>query len=342
MLPAVTRSDRVTRVAVFGAGAMGTAFAMHLARRGNETVLWASPFDERVLPSLRSVRRHPALPETLPPSLRVLGPDALADAGRGVEVGVIGAHSAGARTLTRTVVEGCGAPPLLVGVAKGLEPGTAKRMSEVYREECGHDRVVSVGGPCLAPELAAGLPTAAVFGAPERETAERAAQAFRSPELAVVVTDDLTGLEYCTVAKNVAAIGLGLLDGLGKTANRSYANAKAALFTQAFLEMEALVVALGGRAETVRGLAGVGDTLVTSLGGRNRLFGEAVGEGMDPRAALEAMASRGLTVEGWDSARDIGLLARRAGTDVPFFTQVHRILFEGAPPESVFDCLPRH
>jgi glycerol-3-phosphate dehydrogenase (NAD(P)+) len=329
----------VARVTVFGAGAMGTAFAMHLARRGHDTVLWGSPFDERVLPSLLEAGRHPALPEALPPSLRVLGPDRLAEAGRGMELGVVGAHSAGARTLTRMVVEACGPPPLLVGVAKGLEPDTGKRMSQVYGEACGHDRVVSVGGPCLAPEVAEGLPTVAVFGAAERETAERAAELFRSPELGVVATDDLPGLEYCTVAKNAAAIGVGLVDGLARVRSRSYSNARAALFVQAFREMEALVVALGGRAETVRGLAGVGDTLVTSFGGRNRLFGEAVGEGMEPRAALESMQARGLTVEGWDATREVVALARRAQVEVPFFAQVHRVLFEGAPPDSLFGCL---
>ena len=155
----------MARVTVFGAGAMGTALAMHLARVGQETILWASEFDAGVISALSENRRHPSLPEHLPDSLRVLGPDSLRDAAKDIDIAVMGAHSGGARTLARIVMEGCDRLPIVVGVAKGLEPETRKRMSEVYAEEVGHDRVISVGGPALAPEVAQGLPTASVFAA---------------------------------------------------------------------------------------------------------------------------------------------------------------------------------
>ena len=120
-----------------------------------------------------------------------------------------------------------------------------------------------------------------------------------------------------------------------------YRNAKAALFTQAFHELTALVEALGGRPETVMGLAGLGDTLVTSLGGRNRLFGEVVGEGTEPQVALDHLAAEGMTVEGWESAEDIGRIARENAhvREMPYLDQVHRILFEGAPAASLLDVL---
>ena len=167
------------------------------------------------------------------------------------------------------------------------------------------------------------------------------AEAFRAPHFHVDVTDDVAGVEYCTVAKNVAAIGMGIVDGLGRVRGQAYRNAKAALFTQAFQEMRALVEGLGGREETVMGLAGLGDTLVTSLGGRNRLFGELVGEGTEPRVALDHLASEGMTVEGWESAEDIGRLAREHAHigELPYLDQVHRILFEGAPAGSVLEVL---
>src|SRR5437660_932778 len=116
--------------------------------------------------------------------------------------------------------------------------------------------------------------------------AESGAVLFRSEALRGSVTDDVIGLEYCTVTKNVAAIGLGILDGLGKEAGFAYRNARAALFAQAVAELGELIVALGGRPETITGLAGLGDTLVTSLGGRNRLYGEL--ESAD-QAAVGAM-----------------------------------------------------
>jgi len=329
------------RLTVFGAGAMGTAIAMHLARAGNETTLWASPYDERILPALRDERQHPGLPEHLPDALTIMGPDQLSAAARDIDIAVMGAHSGGARTLARIVMEDVAQLPTVVGVAKGLEPETGKRMSEVYTEEVGHGHVVSMGGPALAPEVAQGLPTAAVLAASERSTAEQAAEAFRAGSFRVHTTEDVVGVEYCTVAKNVAAIGMGIIDGLAKVSGREYSNAKAALFTQAYEELSELVEALGGRAETARGLAGLGDTLVTSLGGRNRLFGELVGEGTEPRKALDELNARGMTVEGWESARDVGRLTRETAHlgELPYFDQVHRILFDGAPADSLLGCM---
>lgn len=329
----------MARVTVFGAGAMGTAIAMHLARCGNETTLWASPFDEAVFSKLKDERRHPSLPVPLPESLGVVGSGQLDAAAEGVDLAVMGAHSGGARTLARIVTDTKAHLPIVVGIAKGLETETLKRMSEVYSEEIGHERVVSMGGPCLAGEIAQELPTAAVFASDVHATAEKAAGLFRSKAFHVSVTDDLVGLEYCTVGKNVAAIGMGILDGMGKVSGLNYSNAKAALFTHAFHELIALVVGLGGRAETVGGLAGLGDTLVTSLGGRNRLFGELLGEGADPREALEDLIRRGMTVEGVDSARDIRVLAGRAGLRLPFFDLIHRIVFEGEQATDVMDYL---
>lgn len=329
----------MARITVFGAGAMGAAVAMHLARRGHETVLWASEFDRSVLPSLTDERKHPGLPDHFPESLTVLGPEELDPAAKDIDIAVMGAHSGGARTLARVVMEGCGSLPLVLGVAKGLEPETHKRMSEVYAEEVGHDHVVSMGGPCLAPEIAQGLPTAAVFAATSIGAAQEAGEAFRSATFHVGVTDDVPGLEYCTVAKNVAAIGMGIVDGLAKVTGAQYRNAVAALFAQAFGELVGLVEALGGRRETAAGLAGLGDTLVTSLGGRNRLYGELVGQGFEPAAALEDLVRRGMTVEGVEATADVHRLAAERRLRLPYLEQVHAILFGGAPPDSLLECL---
>jgi glycerol-3-phosphate dehydrogenase (NAD(P)+) len=326
----------MARITVFGSGAMGTAVAMHLSRAGNDTVLWASEFDRGVLPALTGERRHPALPEHLPQALRVLGPDDLLAAGEGLDIAVMGAHSGGARTLARVVSEAYPHMPMVVGLAKGLEHTTGKRMSEVYAEEVGHDHVVAMGGPALAPEIAQGLPTAAVLASAHVDGAETAADAFRSPDFHVVVTTDVAGVEYATVAKNVTAIGMGLL---GKVSNLAYRNAKAALFTQAVDELVTLITELGGRRETAFGLAGLGDALVTSLGGRNRLYGELIGEGADPDHTLKDLVSQGLTVEGVESSKEVRRLTSHLGLDLPLHAQVHRILFEAAPARSILECL---
>lgn len=330
----------MARITVYGAGAMGTAFAIHAARAGNETILWASEYDARVLPALRDERKHPALPEHLPESLRVAGPDELGEVSENPDFAVMGAHSGGARTLAQIVMADVGEDPAVISLAKGLEPETGKRMSEVYAEEVGHGRVISVGGPCLAGELAEGLPCAVVYAGASRSFAESARDALQTKDYRVHCTDDLVGVEYCTVLKNVAAIGLGILDGLAKASGeREYRNAKSALFAQAVEEQVRLVGALGGRAETVMGLAGLGDTLVTSLGGRNRMYGELIGEGTDPKEALDGMVRRGMTVEGVDSAKDADRLTREAGVEVPFHQNVQRILFEGADASTILECL---
>ena len=338
MLPPLGYPAPVAKVTVFGAGAMGTAMAMHLARAGNQTTLWASEHDRSILPFMLEDRRHPSLPEHLPDSLTVLGPQHLEEAARDVEIALMGAHSGGARTLARMVTANR-TFPLVVGIAKGLEPGSRKRVSEIYSEEVGHDRVVAIGGPCLAPELAQGLPSATVFASTDPEAAEGAANAFRTRQFQAEVSDDLVGVEYCMVAKNIAAMGLGILDGMGKGIGFEYRNAKAALFSRAFAELQLLVVALGGRAETVAGLAGLGDALVTALGGRNRLYGELLGEGVVPAVALKELERRGMTVEGVDSARDVAALAAEHGLDLPFFALIARVVFEGAPAASVLDAI---
>lgn len=329
----------VARVTVFGAGAMGTAFAIHAARLGQPTVLWANPYDERVLSALRSQGKHPLLREHLPAAVEVLGPDELARAADGCEIAVLGANSHGARSLAGMVRDALGEPRSVVSVAKGLEPETHARISTVYGEVLGRTDVVAIGGPCLAAELADGDPTAAVWAAADLAAAEAAGSPFESPAYQLTYTDDVAGVEYCSMVKNVAAIGLGFLDGIGKPTGEDFKNAKAALFTKAAHELSELVEACGGRTETALGLAGVGDALVTSLGGRNRLYGELVGAGNPPEATLAEMEDRGMTVEGVDSTRDVHRLAGERELDLPYHLAIYRVLFEGADPRHVLEVL---
>jgi len=212
-------------------------------------------------------------------------------------------------------------------------------MTLVSGAACAQADVIAVGGPCLASELAEGLPTAAVWAAATEPLARRTAEPFSSATYQIHTTDDVVGVELCSMMKNVAAIGLGMLDGLGRSTSEDFKNAKAALFTKAAHELAALVVAHGGRADTAGGLAGLGDQLVTSLGGRNRLYGELVGEGGDPPLTLKELESRGLTVEGVDSTRDVRRLAEEAGLDLPYHLAIHRVLFEGADPRHVMEVL---
>src|SRR3990172_842841 len=149
----------------------------------------------------------------------------------------------------------------------------------------------------------------------------------------------MVGVELCAMMKNVAAIGLGMLDGIGKPTGDDFKNAKAALFTKAAHEIVDLVSACGGRAETAFGLAGIGDQLVTSLGGRNRLYGELVGAGERPDETLRDLEARGMTVEGVDSTRDVARLAQEHRLDLPYHAAIHRVLSEGADPRDILEVL---
>ena len=329
----------MSRITIFGAGAAGTALAIHLARKGEPTALWASRYDEAVLPHLEKERTHPALPERLPPELEVHGPDGLFEAAADVRIAIMGAHSGGARSLARMVGDVLSENAAIVSIAKGLEPDTGKRMSVVYGEALPGRAIVALSGPSLAPELAEGLPTAVVVACEEAGEAGRVAAALRSPSFLVDESEDVAGVEVCGTAKNVAAIGAGVLEGLAQHQQRDMKNARAALFTRALHEIGELAGAAGGQRETAFGLAGAGDLLVTSLGGRNRMYGEAIGMGAEPRQTLEEMTKRGMTVEGADSARDVHTMATELGLGLPVHEAVYRVVHEAAPPTSILEAL---
>jgi glycerol-3-phosphate dehydrogenase (NAD(P)+) len=329
----------VPPVTVFGAGAMGTALAIHLARKGERVTLWASEFDTRVLPSLVELRHHPALPERLPREVRVLGPDDLDRAGAAAAAAAPAANSAGARSLARMIARSLDRTEAVISVAKGLEPETRLRISEVYAEELGGPPVVAVGGPALAAEVSEGLPTVAVFAGPEPAALSLTSEIFSSSRYLVERTDDILGVELCATAKNVGAIALGILEGLGIQSEQGYKNARAAMFSRALDEMADLVDTYGGWRATALGMAGAGDLLVTSLGGRNRQYGEMIGAGADPRHALDDMEARGVTVEGAASSSDVQALAEEKGLELPVHRAVHRVLHEGFPPTSILEAL---
>jgi glycerol-3-phosphate dehydrogenase (NAD(P)+) len=329
----------MARLTVFGAGAMGTALAMHASRAGVDAALWANPYDDRALEAIRTDGRHHALPEHVPSTLGVHGPDELELAAKDVEIAVLAATSDTARSLMGMVREAAGEARFVVSLAKGVETASGLRISEVCAEELPGPAFVTVAGPCLASELAAGAPSSAVWASPDVDDARSAGSPLVTKAYQLAFTDDVAGVEYCSAAKNVAAIGMGILDGLEKLSGESFRNAKAALFTMAIDEVCDLVQALGGRRETAVGLAGVGDILVTGTGGRNRLYGELIGEGQDPTAAREHLEARGMTVEGAASAGDVRRLAEGHGLDLPYHTAVYRIVFEREDPRGILDTL---
>lgn len=207
-----------------------------------------------------------------------------------------------------------------LNVAKGLETASRLRPSEILRDTAGDRRIATLSGPSIAAELARRLPAVFVVASDDRDFTEECRGLCVSPWTRVYASDDLLGVELAGAVKNVVAIAAGMIDGLGLGNN-----AKSALLARGLAEIARLGVALGARAETFFGVAGVGDLATTCFSpeGRNRTFGELVGSGRTPEEVLAMMSS---VVEGVATAAAVGDWARRTGVDMPISTAVERIL----------------
>jgi len=168
---------------------------------------------------------------------------------------------------------------VVVGLARGLENGTGKRMSQVYAESTVHkpEHYVALSGPCVAAELALGKPTASVLAGQHPSCLQKAAQALSTPSFRLEITEDLAGVEWCGILKNIYAVGMGFLDGL----NPGSVNSKAAFLKMSFDEMKRVALKLGSREATLEGLAGLGDLITTSFtpDSHNRRLGEMLALG---------------------------------------------------------------
>lgn len=305
------------KIAVLGAGAWGTAMALNLARR-HAVALWAR--DARQCEAMRAARENAKyLPNhAFPPGLEVVSeiPAALEGAG----LALVAVTTAALReTLERLKSAGCRSP--VVWLCKGFEPGRAKLPHEVCAEVLGEDADAgALSGPSFAEEVARGLPAALTLASRRAEFAQDAALALHSPTFRVYTSDDVTGVEVAGAAKNVMAIAAGICDGLGYGGN-----ARAALITRGLAEVTRLGVALGGRAETFMGLAGVGDLILTCTGdlSRNRRVGLKLAEG---RALDSILAELGHVAEGVNTAREIERIAISAEVAMPITRAVCRVL----------------
>ena len=329
-------------VTILGAGAMGSALAAPAVAAGNRVRLWGTWLDGEVLAELRAGRPHPRTGVPVDPRVALYDAGALAAALRGGDLVAVAISSEGVLEVVRRAAAALapGMPLLLCTKGFGRRPdGRVDLLPPLVTAALGGPLaaacpVVAVGGPCKANEVAAGRPTAAVFAGEHGETTARAARTLATAAYRVQCTDDLLGVEAAAATKNVYAIAVGVCHGLAEAGGQPWHDLAAATFTQAVTEMRRLAAAVGGREETVVGLAGVGDLEVTSLSGRNRALGTRVGRGEPPGEALAAMAAAGQTVEGAPAARLalelVTSLGRGQPAGLPLLAAVDRIL-DGAP-----------
>jgi glycerol-3-phosphate dehydrogenase (NAD(P)+) len=313
----------VTRAAVVGGGAWGTAIADLLARNGHPTTMWAREAD--VVDDVNAAHRNSRFlaGADLHPTLRATA--SLDECVSEAEL-VIYAPPSHALRAVAAAAAGSIAPGATLAVAtKGIERETLLIMTDVVASEVAGHAVVALSGPSFAAEVAARQPTAIVAASTDRVAARRAQQALSSADFRVYTNDDVIGVELGGALKNVVAVGTGIVEGLGL----GY-NSRAALITRGLAEIARLGAALGAKPATFAGLAGVGDLVLTCTGAlsRNRSAGVEIGKG---RSLEQVLADRETVAEGVVNTESAYALAERAGVEMPIVRAVRRILFEGAP-----------
>ncbi|WP_424211589.1 NAD(P)H-dependent glycerol-3-phosphate dehydrogenase [Streptomyces sp. BI20] len=314
------------RVAVYGTGSWGTAFGMVLADAGCEVTLWGRR--KELVDAVNAERVNPDyLPDVpLPDGIRATTDPA--EAAAGAEFVVLAVPSQTLRGNLAAWAPLLPADSVLVSLMKGIELGTAKRMSEVVREVAGvaAERVAVVTGPNLAREIAARQPAAAVVACRDEEVARRLQAACHTPYFRPYTNTDVIGCELGGAVKNVIGLAVGIADGMGLGDNT-----KGSLITRGLAETTRLGLAMGADPLTFSGLAGLGDLVATCSSplSRNHTFGTNLGRGM---SLAETIAVTKQTAEGVKSCESVADLARRHGVEMPITDTVVDIVHHGKPP----------
>ncbi len=314
-------------IAIIGAGSWGTALALVAARTGHTVKLWAH--SREVVEALRGQRENTIylpgfiLPENIEP---------LADLGAALHaaelvVTVVPSHVC--REVYAQLAPHAQPRMIFANAAKGLETATQMRMEEVVRAVLPAPRYVMLSGPSFAQEVARDEPCAIVAAAREKAAAAAVQAVFSSPRFRVYTNDDVTGVEVGGALKNVMAIATGAVNGLGLGYNSA-----AALVTRGLAEMTRLAVTMGGKPETLAGLAGLGDLVLTCFGelSRNRRVGLELGRGRSLHDILSEMHE---VAEGVKTAQAAYALAQRLNVEMPITTGVYQMLYEGKTPREL-------
>lgn len=315
------------KICVLGAGSWGTALSIVLSNNGHDVTVWSiDPEEVLMLNDYREQRDK--LPGVMVPSVIVFTNNmesALQDA----EIIVCAVPSLFVRSTMKNASAYIKEGSIVVDVAKGIEDNTYKTMTEVIEEECPQAEAAILSGPSHAEEVGRGIPTTIVAGSKKKEVAECVQDVFMNDTFRVYTSPDVVGIELGGSLKNVIALAAGMVDGLGFGDNT-----KAALMTRGIAEISRLVIAMGGHIETLAGLSGIGDLIVTctSKHSRNRNAGYLMGQG---KTYQEAMDEVKMVVEGVYSAKAARELGKQYNISMPIVEAVNEVLFEGADAREV-------
>jgi glycerol-3-phosphate dehydrogenase (NAD(P)+) len=350
----------MARIAILGAGMMGSALAWPLLDRGHELRLIGSVLDTEIITALKSGAEHPTLRLPLPAAITPFQATELSDALRGVDAIALGVSSAGVRWAGRALAPLLRAGVPLLMVSKGLfyERQRFEILPDVLKQELPVELAadaVAVGGPCIAGELARRVETCVVFTGRNVEWVNAWAELARGPYYHVLSSSDPVATEVCAALKNAYAMGIGFVAGLhekngGSAGSIAMHNCEAALYAQAIREAQQLLSLLGGNPESAAGLPFAGDLMVTCNGGRTGRFGRFLGRGLGRTGAISAM--NGATLECLEILETLrtglsDIEHRREGfelRDLPFLSHMLEVALDDRPvdiPYQQFFKAPR-
>ena len=319
-------------IAVIGAGGWGTALSVHLARLGHGVRLWAR--EAEVVAQIRGERVNGTFLPGIPLPESISACESLDEAVAGVALVVVVTPSHGTRAVLRAAAPYLHPSAVIVSATKGLEVDTLLRATEVIRQEAGPSHpVVALSGPTFAREVALELPTAVCVASVDRAAAELVQLEFRGRSFRLYTTDDVVGVEIGAALKNVIAIAAGVVEGLGLGHN-----AMAGLITRGLAEISRLAHALGGRRETLAGLTGLGDLVLTCTGdlSRNRQFGIELGRG---RSASDILGTMQMVAEGVKTTGAALALGARHGVELPIAAQMAEVIAGRTDPRAATEAL---
>lgn len=310
-------------ISIIGAGSWGTALAVVLHNNGHKVTLW-SILEQEIAMLKEKHEQVDKLPGVKLAEDMVFTTD-IKQAVEGKDMLVLAVPSPFTRSTSKTIAPFVKEGQLIVSVAKGIEEHTQMTLSQIMKEEIPQCEVAVLCGPSHAEEVGIGLPTTLVAGARKKATAELVQNTFMNETLRIYTSPDMLGMEIGASLKNVIALAAGMADGLGYGDNT-----KAALITRGISEMGRLALAMGAKFETLSGLTGMGDLIVTcaSKHSRNRKAGMLMGQGYTMDQAMDEVK---MVVEGVFSAKAAMELARKYQVSMPIIEQVNEVLFEDKP-----------
>jgi glycerol-3-phosphate dehydrogenase (NAD(P)+) len=315
------------KLGIIGGGAWGTALAQVASTGRRETLLWA--LEPEVVEAINGRRENPTFLAGVPlnPGIRATSELAELD---GCEAWLVVTPAQHMRAVLERAGE-CSRPLLLC--SKGIEEKSGELLHRVAQQACPNAQIAVLSGPTFAHEVAMGLPTAVTLAAEDLSLAEQLRDRLAQPTFRIYVTDDVAGAEIGGAVKNVLAIACGVVEGKGLGQN-----ARAALIGRGFAEMTRFGLAFGARAETLTGLSGLGDLVLTcsSTSSRNYSLGNGIGEG---RSASELLSDRKTVAEGAFTAPVLARLAREKGIDMPIVDAVDALVAGRANVDEVLDAL---